>query len=95
MRIPRRLDTHPKRTSKTVSPRHPLGLLSHLSQNTHFFEENSQKQGHFVPHCQKLSVGVKICQSGCQRFGIDLSEFARKMQKSLKCRLASRTQDMA
>jgi hypothetical protein len=34
-----------------------------LSQNLHFFEENRQKQGRFVPDCQKLSVGVKICQS--------------------------------
>ncbi len=69
--------------------------LSHLSQNTHFFEENGQKQGHFVPHCQKLSWGVKICQSARQRFGIGLMEFARKMQKFLKCHLASRTRDMA
>jgi hypothetical protein len=34
-----------------------------LSQNIHFFEENRQKQGHFVPHCPKLSWAVKICQS--------------------------------
>jgi hypothetical protein len=34
-----------------------------LSQNIHFFEENRQKQGRFVPQCQNLSVGVKICQS--------------------------------
>jgi hypothetical protein len=33
-----------------------------LSRNTHFFEENCQKQGRFVPQCQKLSVGVKNCQ---------------------------------
>jgi hypothetical protein len=33
-----------------------------LSQNIHFFEENCQKQGRFVPHCPKLSVVVKICQ---------------------------------
>jgi hypothetical protein len=33
-----------------------------LSVNMHFFEENRQKQGCFVPQCQKLSWGVKICQ---------------------------------
>jgi hypothetical protein len=33
-----------------------------LSQNIHFFEENRQKQGRFVLHRQKLSVGVKNCQ---------------------------------
>jgi hypothetical protein len=33
-----------------------------LSQNIHFFEENCQKQGRFVPQRQKLSWGVKICQ---------------------------------
>jgi hypothetical protein len=35
----------------------------HPSQNIHFFEENCQKQGRFVPQRQKLSAGVKICQS--------------------------------
>jgi hypothetical protein len=33
-----------------------------LSQNIHFFEENSQKQPVFVPQCQNLSWGVKNCQ---------------------------------
>jgi hypothetical protein len=38
----------------------PSTLKNHLSQNTHFFEENCQKQGCFVTQCQKLSWGVKF-----------------------------------
>jgi hypothetical protein len=40
----------------------PFAPNNHLSQNTHFFEENGEKQARFVPQCQKLSWGVKNCQ---------------------------------
>jgi hypothetical protein len=57
---------------------------SDLSQNIHFFEENCQKQARFVPQRQKLSVGVKSCQSTKQ-------DFLNKQPKCPKCPLASRT----
>lgn len=62
--------------------RNALGVT--LSPNTHFFEQNSQKRADFVPQRQKLSVGVKICQS-------TKWEFFNKVRKSLKCHLASHT----
>jgi hypothetical protein len=39
-----------------------LAVAKSTVKNMHFFEENRQKQGCFVPQCQKLSWGVKICQ---------------------------------
>ena len=63
-----------------------LTPIRDLSQNIHFFEENRQKQARFVPQRQKLSVGVKICQSTTQ-------DFVHKQPKSPKCPLASRTRE--
>jgi hypothetical protein len=70
-----------------------------LSQNIHFFEENSEKQARFVPQRQKLSWAVKNCQSRFAGYasaylfaslhrGRDPVSFRREIQKYPKCHLA-------